>query len=908
MQQVKSLFLVLAVLCSGFVKATHNRAGEIIYKRIEPFSKIVGGVSIPVYHYSITVIKYTDHEPNKVADRCEDTVAFGDNEKGLAPRINNTTINCNCGFLNNKKIGCGDLIINESTHKVKLNIYTITHYYPGPGTYYIRSLDPNRNADVVNMHNSVNVPFYIESMLIINAHSGANSSPVFAYTPIDKACLGQCFEHNPGAYDPDPDDSLSFELSVSLSAPSTPVPGYSYPEGNYSINPVTGELRWCSPTKVGEYNLAFVVKEWRKNTNNQWQLIGSVMRDMQVIVENCPNKQPPQVRVPADTCVEAGTLISANLFVSDADKNRVTVSGGGGPFLAVDPKASLSNTEGSTDNAQNGFNTIFTWQTSCDHVRNQPYIATIKVQDNDFPVKQVSFSSFSIRVLPPGIKNISATPAGSSIRVEWSPPPCLPAGNMLQRYLVFRRNTCDSLSFSPCGFDPELNGYELIARVGTDTTFFNDDNNKNGLVVGQNYNYVVIGEYADGTRTYAGAGVCSELKRDVPILLNVDVRSTSSANGSIYTRWARPVKSPDDFDSLALPGPYIFRLIHKAPGAAAALVFSTTAQYLFQLDTEYVHQGINTASGPHEYQIEFIAGETEVGSSQKAQSVFLHAEGGDKKVFLSWSARTPWENHEYRIYRQEPGATGFSVIATAADTLFTDTLNIRNGLSYCYRIESEGAYSDPAIFKPLINFSQDSCVIPWDNTPPCSPTITLDADCPGGYVRISWTDASKECSESGDVSHYQLFHKRTINDEYMLIDEGSFIEYERSGLEQVSGCYAVQALDTNGNRSEFSLPFCIDNCPVFELPNIFTPNGDGANDFFQAVRVRQIVEINLIVVDRWGNQVYQTTDPYFKWDGVSSITNVAGSEGTYFYICDVYEPRLKGIVKRTLRGPVTLQR
>ena len=102
--------------------------------------------------------------------------------------------------------------------------------------------------------------------------------------------------------------------------------------------------------------------------------------------------------------------------------------------------------------------------------------------------------------------------------------------------------------------------------------------------------------------------------------------------------------------------------------------------------------------------------------------------------------------------------------------------------------------------------------------------------------------------------------------------------------------------------------FCVDNCPIFELPNVFTPNQDGINDFFKAVRVRQIKSIDISVYDRWGNLIYKSKDPYFKWDGVSIISKQPVSEGALFYVCDVFEPRLKGIIKRTLKGTVEVVR
>src|SRR5690606_12422741 len=56
----------------------------------------------------------------------------------------------------------------------------------------------------------------------------------------------------------------------------------------------------------------------------------------------------------------------------------------------------------------------------------------------------------------------------------------------------------------------------------------------------------------------------------------------------------------------------------------------------------------------------------------------------------------------------------------------------------------------------------------------------------------------------------------------------------RANLPQLKGCYYITALDRSGNVSEPSNVVCVDNCPNYELPNAFTPNGDNTNDTFQA--------------------------------------------------------------------------
>ena len=64
----------------------------------------------------------------------------------------------------------------------------------------------------------------------------------------------------------------------------------------------------------------------------------------------------------------------------------------------------------------------------------------------------------------------------------------------------------------------------------------------------------------------------------------------------------------------------------------------------------------------------------------------------------------------------------------------------------------------------------------------------------------------------------------------------------------------------------------------FSLPNVFTPNGDGMNDVFDAQLPNSVELIELSIFNRWGNEVFRTTDPEIKWDGSNF------SEGVFFWI------------------------
>ena len=510
-------------------------------------------------------------------------------------------------------------------------------------------------------------------------------------------------------------------------------------------------------------------------------------------------------------------------------------------------------------------------------------------------------------MVPPSIKDVTATPLGSNMKISWTASTCSPKTNPLVAYKIYRKQDCVPFVADACQTGvPLSSGFLLIGSTLPSITEFTDSNNGDGLVVGQDYSYMVVAAYQDETETFGSTQICAKLKRDVPVLLNVDVDSTSQT-GAVFVKWAPPLTTPGNLDLTVFTGPYQYLLKHRSGNSGAYTTVKTfTNTVLALLETEYLHENINTEIEAQEYTVEFISGTTTIGSSQRAQSVFLTTKGSDRKILLKWAANTPWKNYLYTIMRKDSNSTSFTVAGTTTLTTFIDDSNIINGSSYCYYIISDGKYSDAGIPSPLINKSQISCAKAVDTIPPVTPTISIDADCPLGTVVVKWSDVSG-IPGSDDVDTYTLYYKSLANGTYAKIAEvlkNESLFFQQDNLNSFSGCYAVKATDIHGNEGQLSVDFCIDNCPEFELPNVFSPNGDGVNDFFKAIKVRQIKEIELSVVDRWGNLVYTSTDPYFQWNGVSTVSKAAVSEGTFFYVCHVYEPRLKGIVKRTLKGTV----
>lgn len=873
--------------------ATHNRAGEITFHWISG------------YNYEITVTTYT-RTSSCQADRCEVEINFGDNSLSENIKRTNGAACSSAPFCGDSSCDhCGELY--SGNPDIKINIYRTEHIYPGPGIYRISVDDPNRNEGVVNVPNSVNTSFYIESELYISPFGGINNSPVLDFPPIDVACAEILFEHNPGAYDPD-GDVLVFSIVPNRGAAGGSISNYSFPDAvpgcaasDMSIHPSSGLLTWNTPkccdmsnplTEHNEFNVAILIEEFRNG-----QKIGSVLRDMQIEVEcECPN-DPPFIVAASQLCVFAGDTIDTLITASDpnpGDSLKLTASGE--PLSLVNsPATFLLPAKGIAP-----VSSAFRWNTNCGHVRSNPYTVTFRVEDNHPHVPLVDYHSLEIKVVAPRVNNPVAAPQGNNILLTWEPSFCYADG-----YKVYRR--IDSSGFPVDSCQPGLpsgTGYELIAGCSSvSSNSFTDTDKGQGLVHGQKYCYVIVACMPGGSENIVSEEFCAELKNDVPVITNVSVFVTDVLNGSDSVIWAMP----KELDTLQYGAPYHYNIYRQEGlGMATVLSGSTNASnFLALTDTFFVDsQDINTKEKPYTYKVELISNGTSVGNTQNASSVFLSSAPTDNALNLSWEEHVPWANKSYFIYKKNSSGI-FEFLDSSALSFYKDT-GLVNGEEYCYFVQSKGTYSSPGITDPLLNNSQIHCNKPYDNVPPCRPdTLLLQADCNLSQNTLTWNNPNNDCAD--DVVGYKVYYTPVLGGELSLIEEissSSDTDFLNKSNVSIAGCYAISALDTNLNESPLSDSACADNCPEYELPNVFTPGGDGKNDFFHPLPYKFIAKINIQIFNRWGQLVYETDDPDIRWDGRHSKTKKMCPSGVYYYVCQVHEIRLSGIETKILKGYV----
>ncbi|MCB0395644.1 MAG: gliding motility-associated C-terminal domain-containing protein [Flavobacteriales bacterium] len=259
----------------------------------------------------------------------------------------------------------------------------------------------NRNGLISTIATPDQVMIHVDAELD-NTIAGCNSSPEFSNAPVPWICVGQLYCFNHGALDSD-GDSLVYSLVIPKTGATSTV---TYNTGYSASNPLQSNPPLTLDTKTGDLCMtpqmtevtvmAVKVDEYR---NGQW--IGSVTRDMQLVVINCTNNLPTASGIDGSDDFEITVCENQpfcfDIFSDDLDAGQiVTMDWNNGIPAGTFTIAGSPHPTGT-----------FCWTPTSADVRSTPYTFTVDVNDDNCPYSGGQTFSYTIYVEGPCSPNIS---------------------------------------------------------------------------------------------------------------------------------------------------------------------------------------------------------------------------------------------------------------------------------------------------------------------------------------------------------------------------------------------------------------------------------------------------------------------------------------------------------------------
>ena len=227
------------------------------------------------------------------------------------------------------------------------------------------------------------------------------------------------------------------------------------------------------------------------------------------------------------------------------------------------------------------------------------------------------------------------------------------------------------------------------------------------------------------------------------------------------------------------------------------------------------------------------------------------------------------------------GQTGSTAIDLGAGT-FTVTVTDVFGCT---------AQAQATIDPPLIPLTADFSLSPETGLQPLDITVTNLSQ---GGTTYEWI--------FGDGNTFTTFNTDPF--QYLYADSGTFT-LTLVAYNDVTGCSDTLRLE-NG--------IYVEPTSFIRVPNVITPNGDGINDMFPIdpiqnnffpFEIRNIYDFRGEIFNRWGEKVYDWTQPLAGWDG-RTTSGLELVNGTYFFVITAKGVDGDSVTKYEFKGDVML--
>lgn len=242
--------------------------------------------------------------------------------------------------------------------------------------------------------------------------------------------------------------------------------------------------------------------------------------------------------------------------------------------------------------------------------------------------------------------------------------------------------------------------------------------------------------------------------------------------------------------------------------------------------------------------------------------------------------------------------------------LYSDAIHMQNILSFDGLKEIIFAYTVPYTINANEECRKTCCTDVSDTAKSIALCNVTSFKLPNNYTATStgWYNINFTTPKGCDsiVYYYVQFDTKPeveLGDDQCLDGKDSIILKTKEGyfsyqwlgiaspnpqyIVRQPGIYWVSVANSCGTSTDSVHVFDLCNLPIY-MPGAFTPNGDRLNDLFRVPAQNQNRLIQLVVYNRFGEKVFETTDKTKGWNG--DYKSIPSPSGTYVYIIKMESP------------------
>lgn len=212
-------------------------------------------------------------------------------------------------------------------------------------------------------------------------------------------------------------------------------------------------------------------------------------------------------------------------------------------------------------------------------------------------------------------------------------------------------------------------------------------------------------------------------------------------------------------------------------------------------------------------------------------------------------------------------------------------------------LEAEGIHTRADILTSDRVQADDTWFTKLSDEENCGPQATDDAAAveSGASAEILVLANDVPCSSPIVVGQVRII-RSPLHGHVTVSSDGSIVYTSHDGFVG-SDEFTYEITDENGRVATAQVYITVTPRPL-KIPNVFTPNGDGKNDVFEIVGIENFDRISIVIVNRWGNEVYRSNTYKNDWNGGNL------NEATYYYTITTY----KGSERQDYTGWVLIKR